>query len=47
MRVTAHDGRTSHHLEGIQPDVLVTPTIAGMLSGRDEVLEHALTVARD
>ena len=46
MRVTAHDGRTSRHLRGIQPDILVTPTIAGMLSGRDEVLEHALTLVQ-
>ena len=41
-RVTGHDGRRPHHLVGIKPDIAVTPTIAGLRAGRDEVLERAL-----
>jgi len=44
MRVTQHDG-TSHHLVGIRPDIPVSPTIDGLRSGHDEVLERGLTVA--
>jgi C-terminal processing protease CtpA/Prc len=44
MRVTRHDARTSFHAIGIQPDVPVTPTIAGLRGGRDEVLEKALAI---
>jgi len=32
---------------GIEPDVLVHPTIAGLRTGRDEVLEKAVEVLRD
>jgi hypothetical protein len=46
MRVTAHDGQTPHHLVGITPDIPVTPTIAGLREGRDEVLERALAFIR-
>lgn len=46
MRVTAHDGRTPHHLVGVCPDVPVEPTIAGLRAGRDEVLERGLAIAR-
>jgi hypothetical protein len=27
---------------GLQPDVLITPTIAGIAAGRDEVLDRAV-----
>lgn len=45
MRVIKHDG-SQHHLLGIQPDVPIEPTIAGIRSGRDEVLEKALEVIK-
>lgn len=37
MRVTRHDG-SAFHLLGVQPDVPVEPTVAGIKAGRDEVL---------
>jgi hypothetical protein len=46
MRVTGHDGRTPHHLAGIKPDIAVTPSLAGLRAGRDEVLERALALIR-
>lgn len=46
MRVTRHDGRTPIHIVGIQPDVIVQPTLAGFRLGRDEVLERALSILR-
>jgi C-terminal processing protease CtpA/Prc len=39
------DGRRLQRV-GIQPDVPVRPTIAGIRAGRDEVLEKALSIAR-
>jgi len=45
LRVTRHDGRRLFAL-GIEPDVLVEPTIAGIVSGRDEVLDAALALFR-
>jgi hypothetical protein len=42
MRVTRHDGHTPFHLIGVQPDIPVTPTLAGLRAGRDEVLERAV-----
>jgi hypothetical protein len=42
MRVTGHDGRTPYHLVGVRPDIPVTPTLAGLRAGRDEVLERAI-----
>ena len=45
MRVTRHDG-TPFHNEGVQPDVTVLPTRAGIEAGRDEVLERGLEVLR-
>ena len=42
MRVTGHDGQTPYHLSGVRPDVTVTPTLAGLRAGRDEVLDRAL-----
>ncbi|MFT3932050.1 MAG: S41 family peptidase [Chitinophagaceae bacterium] len=44
MLVKNHDG-SKHHLKGIQPDVLVEPTIKGIAEGRDEMLEKALQLA--
>jgi C-terminal processing protease CtpA/Prc len=32
---------------GLQPDVPVRPTLAGIRAGRDEVLERALQVLRE
>lgn len=43
MRVTRHDG-SPFHLVGVQPDVPIEPTVAGIQAGRDEVLERALDV---
>ena len=42
MRVTGHDGRTPYHLAGVRPDIPVTPTLAAIRAGRDEVLERAV-----
>lgn len=39
------DGRETQRV-GIVPDVLVTPTLAGIKAGRDEVLERALQLAK-
>lgn len=44
MRVTRHDGSSTFHLHGIQPDVPAAPTVAGVRAGRDEVLERGLAV---
>jgi hypothetical protein len=41
MRVVKRDGR-QHHLVGIQPTLPASRTIAGVIAGRDEVLEKAL-----
>ncbi len=46
MRVTGHDGRTPFHLLGVQPDVAAAPTVAGLRSGRDEVLERGVAIIR-
>ena len=44
MRVTRHDGHSPHHLVGVEPDVAVAPTLAGIRAGRDEVLERGLSL---
>ncbi len=44
MRVTGHDGRTPHHLAGVRPDIPLAPTLAGLRSGRDELLDRALAL---
>jgi Peptidase family S41 len=44
MKVTRHDGRSVFHLAGVEPDIPVAPTIAGLRSGRDEVLERGIAV---
>jgi hypothetical protein len=46
MRVTRHDGRSTHHLIGVRPDVGIEPTLRGLRAGRDEVLERGLAIAR-
>ncbi|MFI5078914.1 MAG: S41 family peptidase, partial [Vicinamibacteria bacterium] len=46
MRVTRHDGRSPHHLVGVEPDVALAPTLAGIRAGRDEVLERGVQLAR-
>ncbi|MCE9522533.1 MAG: hypothetical protein K8S25_08900 [Alphaproteobacteria bacterium] len=47
---TGHDVRHANGAQlqrvGIQPDVPVSPTLAGLRAGRDEVLEKALELAR-
>jgi C-terminal processing protease CtpA/Prc len=43
MKVLKHDG-SQHHGVGIQPTVRVSPTIQGVIEGRDEVLERAIEV---
>ena len=44
--ITGHDVRfpddSQLQRRGIQPDIRVSPTIAGIRAGRDEVLERAL-----
>jgi len=43
MRVIKQDG-SQHHLIGTVPDILVTPTRAGILEGRDEYVEKGIEV---
>lgn len=45
MRTTNLDG-SRFHLIGVLPTISVTPTIAGVVAGRDEVLEKALGYVR-
>lgn len=44
MLVKNNDG-SKHHLKGIIPDIIVNPTVQGISSGRDEILEAALKMA--
>lgn len=46
MRVTGHDGKSQFHLVGVRSQVAAAPTIAGLRSIRDEVLEKGLELAR-
>jgi hypothetical protein len=46
LRVTKHDG-SRLHLIGIQPTIRASRTIAGVVAGRDEVLDKALAYVRD
>lgn len=43
LRVVGADGRTFHG-QGITPDIEVAPTREGLRAGRDEVLEHAVSM---
>jgi C-terminal processing protease CtpA/Prc len=45
LRVKKRDG-SRHHLVGIQPTIPASQTIAGVIAGRDEVLETALAYVR-
>jgi len=45
MKVTRGDG-SRFHLLGVQPTIPATRTIAGVIAGRDEVLERALAYLR-
>jgi C-terminal processing protease CtpA/Prc len=45
LRVTKHDG-SRFHLIGVLPTIPVSRTIAGVVAGRDEVLEKALAYVR-
>ena len=47
MKVTGHDGEATHHTIGVKPDVALSPTIAGIRAGRDELLERALALIRE
>jgi hypothetical protein len=42
MRVTRHDGTSRFHLIGIQPDQNVEPTISGVRTGQDTLLDAAV-----
>lgn len=44
MRVTRHDGRSQHHLMGVQPHIAMTRTLAGLTDGRDELLDRAVAL---
>jgi hypothetical protein len=44
MKVTKHDGTSQFHLFGVEADVKISPTIAGIQAGRDEVLEKAISL---
>lgn len=41
MRVLRHDGSRLHGV-GVVPGMIVTPTIEGLIAGRDEVLERGV-----
>ena len=45
MRVTNLNGRR-HYLRGIQPNVVVHRTVAGVRAGRDELLDRALALVK-
>jgi hypothetical protein len=45
MKVTRHNGNPLH-VVGIEPDIPVVRTVAGVIAGRDEVLERALECAQ-
>jgi C-terminal processing protease CtpA/Prc len=51
VRFTGHDVRHADGRQlqrvGIQPDVVVAPTLAGLRAGRDEVLERAIAYLND
>lgn len=45
MKVTHHDGTSRYQALGTPPDIRLAPTIRGIRSKRDEVLERALSIA--
>ncbi len=46
MKVLKHDG-SRHHGVGIAPTIPVKPTRAGVIAGRDELLERAISAVKD
>ena len=43
----SHAGSGELQRIGLQPDVVVRPTVAGIRAGRDEVLERALGIIKE
>ncbi len=39
MQVTRHDGQAPHDLVGVTPDIPMTPPLAALREGRDELLD--------
>ncbi|MBM7125921.1 hypothetical protein ACFFJT_16240 [Dyella flava] len=46
MRVTHHDGVTVFHLQGVTPDVIVTPSLQDIRAGRDVVLSRVVELCQ-
>ncbi|WP_341840296.1 S41 family peptidase [Chitinophaga caseinilytica] len=46
MKVTQHNG-AQHFTKGIEPDILVKPTIKGIIDNKDELLEKAVDVIKN
>jgi len=45
MKAVNLDG-SQFHMKGIKPNISVTPTLAGLKAGKDEVLDKALEYLR-
>ena len=45
MKVVNLDG-SQHHIKGIKPNILITPTLGGLKAGKDEVLDNAIKYLR-
>lgn len=45
--ITKNANGSKHHLKGIIPDIILTPTIAGIKNGQDEPLNLAIKIAKD
>ncbi len=46
MKVTQHDG-TQHYTKGIEPDIIMKPTIQGIVDNRDELLDKAVELIKN
>jgi C-terminal processing protease CtpA/Prc len=46
LSVTRHDGVTPFHLQGVTPDVAISPTLEDIRAGRDVVLEQAMKLCQ-
>ncbi|WP_126246233.1 S41 family peptidase [Chitinophaga rhizosphaerae] len=46
MKVTQHNG-AQHFTKGITPDILIAPTIKGIIDNKDELLEKAVDVIKN
>ncbi|MGY0038869.1 S41 family peptidase [Pedobacter sp. NJ-S-72] len=42
--LTKNNDGSKHHLAGIIPDVIINPTLKGISSGKDEILEEAIRI---